>query len=97
MKPEKLAALLLACLVALFTFSTRVNAQENIPAPEIQRIPAERLREMLASGEAIAVDVRGENDFLNGHVRGALHLPGDNFEAFVKTLPRDKTIVTYCT
>jgi len=97
MKPENLAAMLLACLVTLFAFSAPVNAQENIPAPEIQRITAERLREMLASGEAIAVDVRGENDFLNGHVRGALHLPGDNFEAFVKTLPRDKTIVTYCT
>lgn len=97
MKPEKLAAMLLLCLVTLFAFSAQVGAQETIPAPEIERITAERLREMLASGEAIAMDVRGESAFLNGHVRGAIHLPAENFDAFAKTLPRDKTIVTYCT
>lgn len=97
MKPEKLAAMLFACLIALFAFSAQVGAQENIPAPEIERVTAERLREMLASGEAITLDVRGESAFLNGHISGAIHLPAENFEAFAKTLPRDKTIVTYCT
>ncbi len=94
---RKLTATLLSCIVATLTLTAHAAQQEPTPAPEIERISPERLRDMLAKNEAIVVDVRDEESYLNGHIKGALHLSGDTIAARAKELPRDKTIVTYCT
>ncbi|WP_427170467.1 rhodanese-like domain-containing protein [Arthrobacter sp. 92] len=47
------------------------------------------------SGAAMIVDTRKQLSWDQGHVRGALHLPADNLEAQLATLPRDRTLIVY--
>lgn len=46
--------------------------------------------------EYILVDVRTEEEYLNGHVKGAINLPVDSLRERLKELDQEKTIVEYC-
>jgi len=54
------------------------------------------VQDLLSKGQAYVVDVRNEAAYKTGHVRGAKLIPYDQIVARIKELPRDKTIVTYC-
>jgi tRNA pseudouridine-54 N-methylase len=66
------------------------------PADSVRRITVEELRAALEKGSAIVVDVRGEDSYKAGHIKGALWIPGDKIAGRTKELPKDKLIVTYC-
>ena len=72
-------------------------AQSDIPHPEIRRISVEETQALLAKHEAITVDTRSASVYETAHVKGALNITGGDLEAKLKSLPRDKKIVTYCT
>lgn len=46
--------------------------------------------------EYVVLDVRTAEDFAKGHIPGALSIPLMDLPAKLATLPKDKTIVTYC-
>ena len=46
--------------------------------------------------EYFVLDVRSPEDFAKGHIPGALSIPLLDLPAKLATLPKDKTIVTYC-
>jgi len=66
------------------------------PADEARRITPAELKAALASNNAILVDVRAEPAYKDGHIKGARLIPYTEILAHVDELPRDKTIVTYC-
>lgn len=71
------------------------------PAPPqtgdgVRRVTVTELQGLLARGEAVTIDVRGEADYRQGHIKGALLIPGNAVDKHVGELPRDKLIVTYC-
>lgn len=45
-----------------------------------QAVGVEAARREIATGDAVAVDVRGEEEWGQGHVPGALHLPDADLE-----------------
>ena len=49
-----------------------------------------------AGYEAVFVDVRGEDAFRQGHIRGALSVPTGTAAQHADKLPKDKLIITYC-
>jgi phage shock protein E len=51
-----------------------------------ESLGVERARREIAGGEAIAVDVRSEEDFSEGHVPGAIHLPDADPDAGTKEI-----------
>jgi Fe-Mn family superoxide dismutase len=62
-------------------------------------ISAEALRDMIArKDEVILLDLRLADDFAKGTdmIPAARHRPGDAFEHWAATLPKDKPIVGYC-
>lgn len=61
-----------------------------------RRITAVELKDLLSKGQAYVVDVRNEDSYNAGHIRGAKLIPHTEIGARLKELPRDKTIVTYC-
>ena len=79
------------------TPAATVAAQSDIPHPEIRRISVEETQALLSKNEAITVDTRSASAYETAHVKGALNITGGDLEAKLKTLPRDKKIVTYCT
>jgi rhodanese-related sulfurtransferase len=51
------------------------------------------------SGRALFVDARDKWDFAEGHIKDAVNIPEYSFDKsnpVLKTIPKDKTIITYC-
>jgi 3-mercaptopyruvate sulfurtransferase SseA len=84
------------------TQPTRVAAPTTVAPPTMpptdgaQRITPNELKQALAKGTAIVIDVRGEGYYKMGHVQGALWIPESEIVKRMGELPRNKTIVTYC-
>jgi rhodanese-related sulfurtransferase len=55
-------------------------------AAEEEKVGVEEARREIASGSATAVDVRSEEEWSEGHVPGAIHLPDGDPEAATKPL-----------
>ena len=62
----------------------------------VRRITPAEAREAFEKGKAIIVDVRGEDAYNAGHVKGARLIPLNDILARITELPRDKMIITYC-
>ncbi len=63
--------------------------------PEIEVTP-ERARELLASGEAVVVDVREPYEREAGHIEGSRHIELERLASQAETLPRDQPVVFQC-
>jgi len=62
----------------------------------VRRIAPAEAREAVAQGKAIIVDVRGEDSYNAGHVKGARWINLNDIGSRTGELPRDKMIITYC-
>ncbi|MGH9967938.1 MAG: rhodanese-like domain-containing protein [Pyrinomonadaceae bacterium] len=67
-----------------------------IHADGVRRITTVELQDLLSKGQAFVVDVRTEASYNTGHIKGAKLIPLGEILNHVNELPRDKTIVTYC-
>lgn len=62
-------------------------------AKRIKRDEAIRLSE---AGKAVFVDVRSEDTFKRGHIKGALSIPFSQLALRLRELPPNKMVITYC-
>jgi rhodanese-related sulfurtransferase/predicted transcriptional regulator len=62
----------------------------------LEAVGATDLMERLGDENVVVLDVRPEEEYLAGHIPGALSVPVDALEAALQTLPKDKEIVAYC-
>ena len=62
-----------------------------------RRITAEELHRLWQKDEVLIVDTRTEPAFRQGHIRGAILIPTNEFASRADELPKSKMIVTYCT
>jgi 3-mercaptopyruvate sulfurtransferase SseA len=72
------------------------QAAAEVPGDGVRRVTTVELKNMMDKGEAVAVDVRGDAAWESGHIRGSRHIPTDKILSEAEHLPRDKTIITYC-
>jgi rhodanese-related sulfurtransferase len=56
-------------------------------------IGVEEARQAIATGEAQAIDIRDKDDWLDGHVPGALFAADEQLEVRVEELSKDKPVV----
>lgn len=62
-------------------------------ATEIDR---EQLRVRAAAGEVVVLDVRPAQEYLAGHIPGAISIPVEELGDRINELPEDMEIVVYC-
>lgn len=62
-----------------------------------RRITAEELHKLWEKDEVLIVDTRNEPSFKQGHIRGSILIPANEFASRAGELPRNKMIVAYCT
>ncbi len=62
-----------------------------------RRITAQELHNLWEKDEVLIVDTRSEETFKQGHIRGSILIPYNEFSARADGLPKSKMIVTYCT
>lgn len=72
-----------------------VNAATPYP-DGARRITIEELETLIAEGKAFIVDVRNQASFDAAHIPNAKLIPEAEVGNRISELPRDKTIVTYC-
>ena len=64
------------------------DALEPVPAPEL----LERARDGLVT----VIDVRPPEEYVQGHIAGALNIPLDELKTRLQELPHDRAVVAYC-
>jgi 3-mercaptopyruvate sulfurtransferase SseA len=96
--------LVLATVVFLISCNGADNvANSNKPATTpvtyadgARRITIDELDAMVKNGQAYIVDVRNQASYDIGHIPGSRLIPAGEIANHLNELPRDKTIVTYC-
>jgi hypothetical protein len=68
----------------------------TMDADGVRRVDVAELQKIVAGGVAI-YDTRSKMQYDEEHIEGALSLPQGETEARAAELPRDKTLVFYCT
>jgi molybdopterin/thiamine biosynthesis adenylyltransferase/rhodanese-related sulfurtransferase len=65
---------------------------------EIDEVDAVRARELIESGDPVIVDVREQDEWDEGHIPGALHIPRGYLESRVESTAPDRSrpLVVYC-
>ena len=84
----------IAALVVLSALTTPIAGQTEDDG--VRRITPAEAREAVERGRAVIVDVRGEDSYKAGHIKGARWIPLNDLGARAGELPRDKMIITYC-
>jgi 3-mercaptopyruvate sulfurtransferase SseA len=65
-------------------------------ADGVRRITIADANKLIKSGQAFVVDVRNQAAYDAGHIPGARLIPVGEILNHVNEMPRDKTIITYC-
>jgi 3-mercaptopyruvate sulfurtransferase SseA len=93
------AVIFAACNAVDKTANTKPAAapgSQTVYADGARRVTTVELEDMLKNGQAIVVDVRNQASYDLGHIPGAKLIPAGEILNHLNELPRDKTIVTYC-
>jgi len=81
---------------------TTTTTASTTPVPSapvsdnVRRITLDETVGALNAGTAVLVDVRTEEQFKQGHAKGAIHIPEAQIVERMGELPFNKTIITYC-
>lgn len=76
--------------------ATAPKADNHDPADDAPRITLADAKKDFDDGKAIFVDTRGEGNFKNEHIKGAMNMPVEFAEQRYKEIPTDKKIIVYC-
>lgn len=68
----------------------------SVPADDVHRISIADARAAFDSGKAVIIDVRGEPSYKAGHIKGSQLIAFNEIADRAGELPRDKTIILYC-
>lgn len=91
------AALLSSCNATDSTANSKpASTPETIYPDGARRITTDELETLIKEGKAFVVDVRNQDSYDMGHIPGSRLIPAGEILNHVNELPRDKTIVTYC-
>ena len=68
------------------------------PGEPYYRVNSNEAGKMLeaAAGNIVVVDVRRDDEWLTGHVMGAIHIPIDDFVGRIDEVPQDKKVLFIC-
>ena len=67
----------------------------NVMAGRFRQVQVSEVRDLVESG-AYFVDVREENEFANGHIKGAVNIPLSQLRERMSEIPKDKPVYVHC-
>ena len=62
----------------------------------LQTLEIDELKEKVANGEVLLLDVRPTEEYENGHFPGAVSIPLEDLEKKLNELPKNIQIAAYC-
>jgi rhodanese-related sulfurtransferase len=94
--PEALSLWLALRDVSAAQLAEVERAARDYLGEPVETIGSEELRERLARGDAVLIDVRPQEEYDAGHIDGARSIPIAELEKRLAELPADREIVAYC-
>lgn len=61
-----------------------------------EELDAERARKLIASEGAQALDLRGQDEYADAHIAGAVRAEGDDIDDALESLSQDRPVVVVC-
>jgi phage shock protein E len=89
-------------ILTLFTMSLALQTVSPRGNVEFTKDSLKTVMENVASGKAVLVDVRSEEEWKQGHIESSLFVPvtslrkGGDSKALAKILPKKKVLYTFC-
>lgn len=85
---------LFVAILPAIIFMTSCNAQSAKEGD----VTVTEAREMIQNEDVVVIDVRTPDEYENGHIEGAtlINFFGDDFDARIAELPKDKEYIVYC-
>jgi 3-mercaptopyruvate sulfurtransferase SseA len=71
-------------------------AAQGDPNAGVTRIAVDELKKLVKAGTAVIVDVRSLEAYKVSHLPGSINIQVNEVPEKGKLLPKDKTLVTYC-
>ena len=62
----------------------------------VPRISVSDAKKAFDEGETVFLDSRSQQAFKNEHIEGAINIPTNELEKRYKEIPKDKSIIVYC-
>lgn len=62
----------------------------------LETIELHDLLNQMENANQIIIDVRSKEEYEYGHLDGAISIPIDELDLFIKNLPKDKVVIAYC-
>ena len=60
------------------------------------RMTSDEANQMRGDDDVVIVDVRRDDEYKGGHVKGAVHIPVDDVLSRIDELPKDKKLLFIC-
>ena len=76
---------------------TASTGTTEVHADGVRRIGPGELKEMLDAGSTVLYDTRAKTAYDAEHIKGAISMPYEDVSKRAGELPKDKTLVFYCT
>jgi len=73
-----------------------VTQQAEPPIESAKRIERDAAIKQVKAGKAVWVDVRGKEQYDQGHIPGSINIPLGEVLTRLRELPPKKEIITYC-
>lgn len=83
-----------AARAAATSEATPLAAPQHDASADVHRITTAELQEAMQKEEAVIVDVRGQEAYDAGHIKGSI--TQSELDKRLDNLPKDKLIITYC-
>jgi rhodanese-related sulfurtransferase len=77
--------------------SATAPATDSAPPAEVPFIEQAEAKQLVDQNRATLLDIRDAESYVISHIPGALQIPLSRVQGEVPFLPKDKTIVAYCT
>lgn len=91
------ALVVIGVAASAYTPRAETSAGATTAADTFRRISARELKALVDQNQVTIIDVRTAEQYIASHIPGSLQIPLSRVDGEVPYLPKDKTIVTYCT
>jgi len=91
--------ILVISLITILALALLAPSRLSVAAPQddAPRISLADAKKMYDDGTAFFIDSRPEDSYKTEHIKGAVNITIDTLKEKLKGLPKNKTIIAYCT
>ncbi len=93
---KKFCSVAFVCFILLAALSGCVTTTKPPEKAQYTDITVQQAKDMIDRGEVFIMDVRTQEEYDAGHIKGSTLIPVQELDKALNKIPRDKKILVYC-